>query len=211
MESTFLFYFQLGWHHIVDWAALDHILFLGALCAVYTLADWRRVLLLVTAFTIGHCLTLLLAGTDILRLPADWVEMLIPATIMLTAIYNLSAGVLFKQDDLAPDPSSSLFPTRLWLVYFFALIFGLIHGLGFSNTFRSMLFPGEEQQLVIQLLGFNLGIELGQILIVSLILSLAYLFVKQFNFSAKSWNWLLSGGAFLVASYLFFERLLSMI
>lgn len=211
MESTFLFYFQLGWQHIVDWAALDHILFLCALCAVYTLRDWRRVLLLVTAFTIGHCLTLILAGTDSLRLPADWVEMLIPATIMLTAIYNLSAGVLFKQDRLVPDSSSNVFPPRLRLVYFFALIFGLIHGLGFSNTFRAMLFPGEEQQLVTQLLGFNLGIELGQILIVTLILSLAYLLLEQFNFSAKKWNWLLSGGAFLVASYLFFERLLTMI
>ena len=210
MESTFLFYFQLGWQHIVDWAALDHILFLGALCAVYTLKDWRRVLLLVTAFTIGHCLTLLLAGTDILRLPADWVEMLIPATIMLTAVYNLVTKRP-TQDALVPPSATKIFPPRLRLVYFFALIFGLIHGLGFSNTFRAMLFPGEEQQLVTQLLGFNLGIELGQILIVTLILSLAYLFQEQFNFSAKKWNWLLSGGAFLVASYLFFERLLSMI
>jgi hypothetical protein len=209
MESTFLFYFQLGWHHIIDWAALDHILFLGALCAVYTLRDWRRVLLLVTAFTIGHCLTLILAGTDSLRLPADWVEMLIPATIMLTAIYNLSVYQLDTQD--SPSPSVSTFRPRLRLVYFFALIFGLIHGLGFSNTFRAMLFPGEEQQLVTQLLGFNLGIELGQVLIVLIILSLAYLFLEQFNFSAKKWNWLLSGGAFLVASYLFFERLLTMI
>jgi len=210
MESTFLFYFQLGWHHIVDWAALDHILFLGALCAVYTLKDWRRVLLLVTAFTIGHCLTLLLAGTDTLRLPANWIEMLIPATIMLTAIYNLVTREA-TQGALAPPSATKIFPPRLRLVYFFALIFGLIHGLGFSNTFRSMLFPGEEQQLVTQLLGFNLGIELGQILIVTLILSLAYLFLEQFNFSAKKWNWLLSGGAFLVASYLFFERLLTMI
>ncbi|WP_367387950.1 HupE/UreJ family protein [Lewinella sp. LCG006] len=207
MENTFLFYFQLGWQHIVDWAALDHILFLGALCAVYTLVDWRRVLLLVTAFTIGHCLTLVLAGTDSLRLPADWVEMLIPATIMLTAVYNLSVN----QDRLPDAASSSVFPTRLRLVYFFALLFGLIHGLGFSNTFRSMLFPGEEQQLVIQLLGFNLGIELGQVLIVVILLSLAYLFVEQFNLAAKKWNWLLSGGAFLVASMLFFERLLTMI
>jgi hypothetical protein len=207
MESTFLFYLQMGWQHIVDWAALDHILFLAALSALYTLADWRRVLLLVTAFTIGHCLTLVLAGMDVLRLPADWVEMLIPATIMLTAIYNLSKP--------EPAPSAigapSKLPTRLGFVYLFTLIFGLIHGLGFSNTFRSMLFPGEEEQLITQLLGFNLGIELGQILIVIIILGFAYLFIEQFNFSTKKWNWLLSGGAFLVASYLFFERLLTMI
>lgn len=207
MESTFLFYFQIGWQHIVDWAALDHILFLAALSALYTLANWRRVLLLVTAFTIGHCLTLVLAGMDILRLPADWVEMLIPATIMVTAIYNLS-----KPEPASPDEETPpKLHARLGLVYLFTLIFGLIHGLGFSNTFRSMLFPGEEQQLITQLLGFNLGIELGQILIVVIILGIAYLFIEQFNWSAKRWNWILSGGTFLVASYLFFERLFTMI
>lgn len=208
MESTFLFYLQMGWQHIVDWAALDHILFLAALCAIYTIADWRRVLLLITAFTIGHCGTLILAGTDVVRLPSAWVEMLIPATIMFTAIYNLLAVRPPDQEPVyATPPGRNRFWHRTSFVYVLALVFGLIHGLGFSNTFRALLFPGEEQQLLIQLLGFNLGIELGQILIVIIILSLAYLFIKQFNLRPKYWNWLLSGGAFLIASYLFIARI----
>lgn len=208
MESTFLFYFQLGWQHIVDWAALDHLLFLAALCATYTLADWRRVLLLVTAFTLGHCITLLLAGTDVLRLPAVWVELLIPATIMLTAVYNLIAVKVPTGKVLYTSPAGKgRFWRRISFVYLLTLTFGLIHGLGFSNTFRALLFPGEEQQLLVQLLGFNLGIELGQLLIVAFILGVAHLVVKQLNLRPKRWNWLLSGGAFLVASYLFWERL----
>lgn len=207
MESTFWLYFQLGWRHIVDWAALDHLLFLAALCAIYTLADWRRVLVLVTAFTVGHCLSLVAAGTDTVRLPANWIEALIPATIMLTAVYNLLVSPLAVRRNYSIDGATA--PRQLLLIYTLTLFFGLIHGLGFSNTFRALLFPGEEAALATQLLGFNLGIEAGQILVVLLLLVLGSLLLKQFNFSPRYWNWLLSGSAFLIASYLFFVRIIN--
>ena len=202
MESTFWFYFQLGWEHIVDWAALDHLLFLAALCAIYTLADWRRVLLLVTAFTIGHCLSLVAAGTDLVRLPANWVEALIPATIMQTAGYNL----LFSPLAVRNVEGS---PRRACPLYASALFFGLVHGLGFSNTFRALLFPGEEAALLTQLFGFNLGIETGQVLLVLVLLGLGTLLIKQLRVLPRWWNWLLSGSACSVAAYLFFERIVN--
>ena len=191
MESTFLFYFRFGLTHILDWAALDHILFLVALCAIYTLLDWRKVLLLVTAFTIGHCISLVVAGMDWLRLPAIWIESLLPATIMISALYNL---VWRKEEN-----SNQL--------YLMALVFGLIHGLGFSNTFRSMLFADEQANLWQYLLAFNLGVEVGQVVIVLLILGLAYVVLELFQLKRIWWSKGLSVLAMVAAGWMLVERL----
>ncbi|MEL7222475.1 MAG: HupE/UreJ family protein [Bacteroidota bacterium] len=185
------FYFQLGFQHIIDWAALDHILFLLVLCATYSWQDWKRLLWLITAFTIGHCLTLVLAGTDLIRISAYWVEIFIPATIVLGAIGNL-----IRSEEQSP-----------FIAYSIILFFGLIHGLGFSNTFRAMLFPGEENQLIGQLLGFNLGVELGQILVVAMIMVVTYFFTRVLKIPAKYWQWGLSLGAGIVGFYLLVLRL----
>ncbi|MEL6658800.1 MAG: HupE/UreJ family protein [Bacteroidota bacterium] len=191
MENTFLFYFRFGLSHILDWAALDHILFLVALCAIYTLLDWRKVLLLVTAFTIGHCASLIVAGMDWVRLPAIWIESLIPATIMITAIYNL----WMRGEEESRQ------------IYLMALVFGLIHGLGFSNTFRSMLFADEQVDLWWYLLAFNLGVEVGQVIIVLLILGVAYVAVEVLQIKRKWWSIGLSVVALVLAGWMLVERL----
>ena len=123
--SDFNFYFGLGWEHIMSWDALDHLLFIAALAAIYLLKDWKQVLILVTAFTLGHSLTLALSVMDVFRFPSNWVEFLIPCTIVVTAISNL-----FQKK----------FTTKsIRINYFLALFFGLIHGMGFANTIRFML------------------------------------------------------------------------
>lgn len=192
MENTFLFYFRFGLDHILDWAALDHILFLLALCAVYTLLDWRKVLILVTAFTIGHCLSLYVAGMDWLRLPELWIESLIPATIAITALYNL----IWRSEGKA------------WQLYSMALVFGLIHGLGFSNTFRSILFADEQADLLWYLLAFNLGVEVGQLVVVLLILGAAYVMREKLRLKPNWWSNSLSVVALIISLWLLVERLL---
>ena len=198
MATTFPFYFQLGFHHIIDWAALDHLLFLLALCAGYAWTDWRRVLLLITAFTVGHCLTLLVAGLDLVRVPAAAVELLIPLTIVATAVYNL-----WPRQAAQPGPARR---GQGWALYTTALCFGLIHGLGFSNTFRALLFPDEQDLLLQQLLAFNIGIEAGQVLVVGGILLLAYLAQTYLQLTARTWTLLLSVAALVPALVMVAER-----
>ena len=133
--SIFELYFKLGLQHIADLKGYDHILFILILCAVYSLKEWKRVLVLVTAFTIGHSLTLALATLDLIRVDGDLIEFLIPLTIFLTALANLFAR------------KHQVSPLLHYLKYTAALFFGLIHGLGFSNYLRSLL--GTERGLVL--------------------------------------------------------------
>jgi hypothetical protein len=175
-------YFQLGWQHIINWDAYDHILFVIALSAIYLLRDWRKVLVLVTAFTIGHSITLALSVLHIIRIPAALIEFLIPVTICVTAISN----IIRKDDE----------PQKLQLNYFYALFFGLIHGLGFSNYLKSLL--GSQANIVKPLLGFNLGLEFGQIIIVMCILLISSAIVK-FGVKRRDWNMFLSSATFGVA------------
>src|SRR5512138_97762 len=129
--SDFGFYFKLGWEHIISKNALDHQLFILALAAIYLIKDWRQVLILVTAFTIGHSLTLTLAVFRIIRFPGNWIEFLIPCTIVVTAVSNL-----FIKN----------FATRsIRINYFLALFFGMIHGMGFANKLRYIL--AEDQSI----------------------------------------------------------------
>lgn len=189
--EDFTFYFGLGWQHIVSFDAIDHILFLLALTAIYLLQNKKQVLILVTAFTIGHSLTFALSTYDIIRLNSKWVEFLIPLTIVLTAGFN------FFQKDFQPK--------SLRINYLLALSFGLIHGMGFANTIRMML--ANSQTIAFPLLSFNLGLEAGQIIIVSVILSLAFIFISKLGFPRKLWVWLLSGIAFIMGIYFCLSRM----
>ena len=157
--NDFVFFFSEGWHHIISRDALDHVLFIAALAVVYVASEWRKILILVTAFTIGHALTLVLSVLDILRFRDAWVEFLIPCTIVITAAVNL------LQRDFTRN--------SLRVNYFLAFFFGLIHGMGYANAIRFSLAKG--QSLAAGLLPFNLGLEIGQIFVVLLILLMGYL------------------------------------
>jgi hypothetical protein len=190
--SLFELYFKLGLQHIADLKGYDHILFILTLCAVYSLKEWKKVLVLVTAFTIGHSLTLALATLDLIRVDGDLIEFLIPVTIFVTAIANL-----FVRNQKG---NSGLY----YLRYAAALFFGLIHGLGFSNYLRSLL--GSERGLVLPLFSFNVGIEMGQIIIVSLIMLLTKVVVDLLGLPKREWHVLLSGAGLGISLVLMIER-----
>lgn len=189
MEDINLF-FSLGWHHIISIDALDHILFVTALAAIYIFKDWKKVLILVTAFTIGHSLTLALSVYDVIRVNDHLVEFLIPVTILITGIFNL-----FQKD---------FRPKSLQLNYFFALFFGLIHGMGFANSIRFML--AKNESIGLPLLSFNVGLEAGQILIVFIILLLSYLWITVLKVPRKAWVYFLSSIAVIVSLKMIIER-----
>lgn len=174
--SQFSVYFELGLRHILDLEGFDHILFVIALCSLFTLRDWRKVLILITAFTIGHSVTLALSTLNVIRINASLVEFLIPLTLLVTALSNI-----FRKPN-----SSGLGSSKVKLNYFYAVFFGLIHGLGFSNYLKSLL--GRESNVVLQLLAFNLGIELGQIVIVLCFMLVAGLCVGLSWVSKREWS-----------------------
>lgn len=188
--NDFSLYFSTGWFHVISVNALDHILFIVALAAIYLIGNWKQVLVLVTAFTIGHSLTLALSVFDIIRVNDEWVEFLIPCTIIATAVFNF-----FVKD---------FSPRSLRLNYFLALFFGLIHGMGFANSIRFML--AKDQQLWLPLLSFNLGLEVGQIALVSIILCAGYLLVTKIKLKRSWWVIGLSGFCLLIAVQMAVER-----
>ena len=183
--SEFPAYFQIGFEHITDPNGYDHILFVVVLCAIYTLRDWKRVLVLVTAFTIGHSLTLAVATLGLVSYRQDVIELLIPVTILATALVNMAR----------PESRSRWDDSRKrdGLRYLLALGFGLIHGLGFSGYLRLLL--GEEASLWQPLLAFNLGLEAGQLLIVTVLLVLAFLVIDVSRAPKYKWNYIVSGVA----------------
>ena len=158
-----LIYFRLGFRHIIDINGSDHILFILALVIRYFWEDWKKLLVLVTSFTIGHSVTLALSTLNWVNFPVNLIELFISITIVLTALSNY-----FVKD--------FSFTSKYPFIYFAALFFGLIHGLGFSNYLKSLL--GQEESLIGPLFSFNLGLELGQLLIVSIILLFSFIFVS---------------------------------
>lgn len=190
--QDFWIYFDMGKDHIADWKGYDHILFVLALCLRYTVADWKKVLVLVTAFTIGHSITLALSTLNYVDIPSDWIEFLIPVTILITALSNLSV----KKFD---------FKSRFPLIYFFALFFGLIHGLGFSNYLKSIL--GKNDNLVADLLAFNLGLELGQLMIVALAMLISWIFLLLLRVERRTYLLFVSGAVFGIAMIMTLERI----
>ena len=190
MNSAFPVYFQLGIQHIADLAAYDHILFIVALCAIYRPVDWKRLLILVTAFTIGHSLTLALSALDVIRFNQSLIEFLIPVTILITALLNF----------LPSEKENHRLP---WWKYILPLLFGFIHGMGFSNYFKSLL--GKEESVVKPLFAFNLGIETGQVVIVIVLMLLTYFFVNILRIKPTLWTRLVSGLAVVMSLYLMWE------
>lgn len=184
------FYFALGWEHIISADALDHQLFIIALAAVYTFDNFKKVLILVTAFTIGHSLTLALSVLDVIRFPGIWVEFLIPCTIFITAFNNILQ--LDKQGRSAK------------INYCLALLFGLIHGMGFANAIRLML--AKDETISIGLFSFNVGLEAGQVFVVAFFLTAAYLVLKLLKVKRRDWVFFLSSGVFALAVKIAAER-----
>ena len=197
MASVFQTYLELGFRHICTPRAADHLTFLLALCAPYVLADWRRVLALVTSFTVGHSLTLALATLGMVAFRPALIEALIPVTIMVTALWNLrGSGPATSRPALRlrPVPVLAAAPNAL------ALGFGLIHGLGFSNYLRALL--GPHSRPVQELLAFNVGVELGQVLIVAAILLLGALLLRGLGVQRRDWLLTTSGAALGIATLL---------
>lgn len=183
--QEFTFYFKLGVDHILTPDALDHILFVTALCLRYLWKDWKKVVILVTAFTIGHSLTLALSALNYIHFSTKWIEFFIPLTIAATCINNI------VQQNTQQNK-------RLPLIYFFALFFGLIHGLAFAGQFLSL--EGKEG-LISHLLAFNLGIEIAQLAVVVVILFISYLFVQLIKLPRLWW---LRGASVVILAFSLF-------
>ncbi|MXW18622.1 MAG: HupE/UreJ family protein [Gemmatimonadetes bacterium] len=194
--STFTVYLRLGFEHLLDLQGYDHILFLAVLCAAYTLARWRELLVLVTAFTIGHSVSLAVATLRLVRVDTGLVEFLIPVTIVATAVTNL-AGL--RREDPAEHKVAAR-PLR----YALALVFGVVHGLGFSNFLRLAL--GEERSLFVPLLSFNIGLELAQIVVAVGVVAVALVAVRFLSLPQRVWTLLLSALAGGLAAVMAVQR-----
>jgi hydrogenase/urease accessory protein HupE len=188
--SDVWFYFTMGWQHIISLDALDHQLFILALTVLFTLKEWKRVLILVTAFTIGHSITLALSTLKILTVPSRFVEFLIPCTIVITAVINI----------IKPTVANK----KIQLNYILAMFFGLIHGLGFANALKFML--AEDQSLGWSLLSFNLGLEAGQIILVIILILLAHIFLTYLKTNRRYWIISISALVLVVSIKMAVER-----
>jgi hypothetical protein len=196
MGSEFLTYLRLGLSHIADLQGYDHIAFIVALTAGFQLADWRRLLLLVTAFTVGHSLTLLLATLDVVRISSSIVEPLIALTILVAG----TRGVLSHW----PRRATGATTRSLGAPWVMAAGFGLIHGLGFSGFLRSVL--GGEDSLAVPLLAFNIGLEIGQLFIVATVLAVGWISCGPLGLSRRAWALALSAATTLVGLTMLLER-----
>jgi len=181
--SQFWIYFQIGLKHVLDINAYDHVLFLIALTVPYLFKDWKKIFLLVSIFTIGHTLALILSVYGIITIKVNIVEFLIPITILVTALYHL-----FTAGKTSKDSGANL-------VFFITLFFGIIHGLGFSNYFKTIL-GGSATSKLLPLGEFALGIEAAQLVVVFVVLVISYIVQTVFRFSKRDWALVMS--AFII-------------
>jgi hypothetical protein len=206
--NDFRLYLEMGFQHIANWRGnasilqqlasiptSDHILFIIALTIRYQLADWKKILILVTAFTIGHSITLALSVLNVVTYSVNWIEFLIPVTILITSFSNLFV-------------KKFVFKTKFPPIYFMALFFGLIHGLGFSSYLKSIL--GKDQNILSPLLAFNIGLEFGQILIVVIILLLSFIFVRLIKINRREYLLFVSAAVFALALNMALDRIHSL-
>lgn len=178
MLESFWFNVQYGINHVLDIKAYDHLLFLIVLTVPYMFKDWKRVFLLVTMFTLGHTLSLVLAVYSIVSVKAEMVELLIPITILIVALFNVFTSGKGAQKE------------KVGILFLSTLFFGLIHGLGFAREFKMLL--GDSDNKFVLLFEFALGIEIAQIIIVFLVLFLGYLSQTIFRFNKRDWIMVIS-------------------
>lgn len=172
----FWHYLKLGLTHVLDWQAYDHVLFLIALVAAYTFSNWKRILVLVSLFTLGHTISLLLANYNMVTVSGKWIEFFIPITILITAISNInSAGKRISNENVG-------------LFYILTIFFGFIHGFGFATYFK-MISGGNE---ILPLIEFSLGVEIAQLIVVTVVLILSFIFQTIFSFSKRDWALVIS-------------------
>jgi hypothetical protein len=177
--SDFWIYFTIGLKHVLSVFAYDHILFLLALTVPYEFKSWKKILILVSVFTLGHTLALFLSVFNILSIKPSFVEFLIPITILIAALYNIIiAGKSSKKENSI-------------VISIITLFFGIIHGLGFSNYFNSIL-SGKPTDKLLPLFEFALGIEVAQIVVVIVSLLLAFIVQNLFKFSKRDWILIIS-------------------
>ena len=169
--SDFLLYLKLGLTHVLDWQAYDHILFLIVLVAAYNFSNWKRIFILVSLFTVGHTVSLLLVNYSVVAISSKWVEFLIPVTILVAAFYNLLTSGKNNRSE------------KVGLFYVITIFFGLVHGFGFA-TYYKMIAGGNE---ILPLLEFALGIELAQIIVVTIVLIFSFIFQSVLRFNKKDW------------------------
>ena len=207
----FTVYLELGFEHLLDLRGYDHILFLAGLCAAYSLRRWRELLVLVTAFTIGHSVSLALATLRLVEVNTSLVEFLIPVTIVATAVINLAtlggarvpsehAGARASAGPLKHAGARAARHAR----YAAALAFGLVHGLGFSSFLRLVL--GDERNILVPLLSFNIGLELAQIVVAGAMVGAALVITRALPVSEKAWNVVVSAAAGVTAAWMAAQR-----
>jgi hypothetical protein len=190
--DEFWIYLKLGLTHVLDVNAYDHVLYLIALVASYDFYRWKRVLWLVTVFTIGHTLSLVLAGYDILQVNMEWVEFLIPVSIIIASMYNLTIAGRRNQDN------------KKWLLYMVTLFFGLVHGFGFSSYFQML--AAKKDQIFTMLIEFALGIELAQVIVVLMVLIIGFIAKRAFRVAKRDWILVTSSLVIGMALPILFEK-----
>jgi hypothetical protein len=193
--EDFTFWLEMGFSHILDWQGYDHMLFLLALCCVFTYSD-KRWIWLVSAFTVGHAISLALSVLNVVRLPSAWIEAMIPATIAFSCVQHLWPLVKPGKSVLS---DKAILPT--------VLTFGLIHGLGFSNFLRSML--GSQASIFGPLFSFHVGLELGQVIIILMVLGLTTALDRLFHLSQNQRVTYLASPVLLLSLWMFVERLMT--
>ena len=194
--NDFWIWFSTGFQHILDWNGYDHVFYVIALCVLFSVKEWKRLLILVTAFTIGHSLTLAMSASDVLTIKQAYIEVLIPLTIMLTCLVNILSRK--KLDDIRNN-------SKYKINYSLALVFGFIHGMGFSYLLKSML--GKEESVVFPLLSFNLGLEIGQLIIIIFMLLFSVFLARFTRIKKTDVIFFISSAVFGVSFLLFVQRL----
>lgn len=184
MGSAFSSFFQTGWHHIIDIHAYDHLLFVMTLCAGFKLKEWRQILVIITAFTIGHSITLIISALKFIPDNAALIEILVPVTIIITSFSNI---LNHKKEGFLSNKNTK---------YLIALGFGLIHGLAFASNFKMMMFNSD---IILPLFAFNLGIEIGQLVIVLFFMLILFLYTQFLRGDHQKWNLFISGAGFGIA------------
>ncbi len=169
--SDFWLYLKLGLTHVLDWQAYDHVLFLIVLVAAYNFSNWKRIIILVSLFTLGHTVSLVLANYNIVSVSGSWIEFLIPVTILVAALYNIVTSGKKNRSE------------KVGLFYVITIFFGLIHGFGFA-TYYKMISGGNE---ILPLLEFALGVEVAQIVVVAAVLIVGFIFQTIFRFNKRDW------------------------